>query len=130
MPGFTKEEYIQYRIGKAWSTFTDARTLADAQSWNSSVNRLYYACFYAVLALFSKHDISSHSHSGVKTMLSLKFIKPGLLEKDLGILYSDLFDFRQKGDYGDFFDFDENTVRPLFPLVEGFVKEIEELLKK
>lgn len=130
MPGFTKEEYIQYRIVKSWSTFNDARTLADAQSWNSSVNRLYYACFYAVLALFSKHDISSHSHSGVKTMLSLKFIKPGLLEKDLGILYSDLFDFRQKGDYGDFFDFDENTVRPLFPLVERFVKDIEELLKK
>ena len=130
MPGFTKEEYIQYRIGKSWSTFKDARTLADAQSWNSSVNRLYYTCFYAVLALFSKNDISSHSHSGVKTMLSLKFIKAGLLEKELGMLYSDLFDFRQKGDYGDFFDFDENTVLPLFPQVERFVKEIEELLKK
>ena len=130
MPEFTKEEYIQYRIGKAWSTFNDARTLADAQSWNSSVNRLYYTCFYAVLALFSKNDISSHSHSGVKTMLSLKFIKAGLLEKELGMLYSNLFDFRQKGDYGDFFDFDENTVLPLFPQVERFVKEIEELLKK
>jgi len=47
-------------------------------------------------------------------MLSLKFIKPGLLEKDLGILYSDLFDFRHKGDYGDFFDFDEDTRLPFF----------------
>jgi len=52
------------------------------------------------------------------------------LEKDLGILYSDLFDFRQKGDYGDFFDFDENTVRPLFPMVKRFIEEIEKLLKK
>jgi uncharacterized protein (UPF0332 family) len=40
----------------------------------------------------------SHTHSGAKTQLSLHFVKTGKLEKELGMLYGDLFDLRQKGD--------------------------------
>jgi uncharacterized protein (UPF0332 family) len=126
----TQEEYIAYRIERAWKTFNDAKALIETQSWNSSINRLYYACFYAVLALFAKHDINSHTHSGVKTQFAFHFIKTGKLDKNLGILYSDLFDFRQKGDYGDFFDFEEENVVTLIPQVEAFIKEIEILIKQ
>ena len=125
----SREDYIAYRIERAWRKFNDAKALADVQSWNSTVNRLYYASFYAVLALFSKYDINSHTHTGVKTQLSLQFIKTGMLDKTFGILYSDLFDFRQKGDYGDFFDFDEKTVITLIPQVEQFIVAVENLLK-
>jgi len=126
---YTQEEYIAYRIDRAWRTFNDAKALAKTQSWNSSINRLYYACFYAVLALFAKHEINSHTHSGVKTQLALHFIKTGKLDKTLGLLYSDLFDFRQKGDYGDFFDFEEENVIALIPQVEQFITKIESLTK-
>jgi uncharacterized protein (UPF0332 family) len=124
----SREDYITYRIARAWSTFNDAKALAEFHSWNSSVNRLYYASFYAVLALFSKHDLNSHTHTGVKTQLTMHFIRPGILDKELGLLYSDLFDYRQKGDYGDFFDFDEETVRLLIPQVEQFIRSIENLI--
>lgn len=62
----TQDEYIAYRLERAKKTFRDAIALAETQSWNSSINRLYYACFYVVLALFAKHEINSHTHSGVK----------------------------------------------------------------
>jgi uncharacterized protein (UPF0332 family) len=68
----TQDDYIKYRFERAWKTFEDAKSLANLKSWNSSMNRLYYSCFYAVLALFSKHNINSRTHSGVKTQLSLK----------------------------------------------------------
>ncbi len=126
----SREDYIAYRIGRAWSAFYDAKVLADAHSWNSSVNRLYYASFYAVLALFSKHDMITHTHAGVKTQLFLHFIKTEKLDKKLGMLYSDLFDYRQKGDYGDFFDFDEKTVLLLIPQIEQFIRSVEYLLEK
>lgn len=127
---YTKEEYIHYRIEKAKNTLKDAKLLAKNQSWNSSVNRLYYACFYAVLALFAKFNINSQTHSGVKSQFSLHFIKSGKLDKSLGLLYNDLFDFRQKGDYGDFFEFEEKNVLKLIPLVEIFLEKIENLLKE
>jgi len=126
----TQDDYIKYRFARAWRTFEDAKSLASLRSWNSSMNRLYYACFYAVLALFSKHKINCHTHSGAKTQLSLHFVKTGKLDKEFGMLYGDLFDLRQKGDYGDFFDFEEQQVAPLILKAEEFLKEIEILTKK
>ncbi len=123
----SEDEYIKYRFERAWKTFEDAKSLADLKSWNSSMNRLYYACFYAILALFIKHKINSHTHSGVKTQLSLHFVKTGKLDKEFGMLYGDLFDLRQKGDYGDFFDFEEKHIITLIPKVKEFLIRIETL---
>jgi uncharacterized protein (UPF0332 family) len=53
----SQEDYIRYRLEKALKTFEDAKSLARISSWDSSMNRLYYACFYSVLALFSKHNL-------------------------------------------------------------------------
>lgn len=46
------------------------------------------------------------------------------------MLYGDLFDLRQKGDYGDFFDFEEKHVISLIPKVEEFLIKIESLIGK
>jgi uncharacterized protein (UPF0332 family) len=124
----TQEDYIKYRLEKAWKTFEDAKYLASNKSWDSSMNRLYYACFYSVLALFSKYQIPSHKHSGAKTQFSLHFIKTGLLDKESGKLFGDLFDLRQKGDYGDFLDIEEKHVIPMIPKVEQFINKIQFLL--
>ena len=46
------------------------------------------------------------------------------------MLYGDLFDLRQKGDYGDFFDFEEKHITVLIPKVEEFLLKIEALAKE
>ena len=125
----SQEDYIRYRIERAWKTFEDAKSLAEIKSWNSSMNRLYYACFYSVLALFAKHNLNSRTHSGTKTQLSLHFVKTGLLDKESGMLYGDLFDLRQRGDYGDFFDFKEKDIIQLIPKVEEFLNKIAQLVE-
>lgn len=94
------------------------------------MNRLYYACFYAVLTLFAKHKINSHYHFGAKTQLPFHFVKTGKLDKEFGMLYGDLFDLREKGDYGDFFDFEVQHITTLIPKVEGFLKKIETLAQE
>jgi len=126
--GTSKGDYIKYRLERAWKTLEDAKSLAGLKSWNSSMNRLYYACFYAVLALFAKYDINSHTHSGVKTQLSNYFVRNGILDKDSGMLYGDLFDLRQKGDYGDFYDFNEQDILQFIPKVEEFLSRIQKLV--
>lgn len=112
---------------RAWKTLEDAKSLAELKSWNSSMNRLYYACFYAVLALFAAYDMNSHTHSCVKTQLSNYFVRNGILNKDSGMLYGDLFDLRQKGDFGDFYDFKEPDMLQFIPKVEEFLGRIEPL---
>jgi uncharacterized protein (UPF0332 family) len=126
----TEKDYINYRLKQSWKTLEDAKLLAKDKSWNSSMNRLYYACFYMVLAILSKYKIDSHTHSGTKTQLSQHFVKTGKLKKEFGMLYSDLFDLRQKGDYGEFVEFQEDQIISLIPSVEDFLSQIEFLIKE
>jgi len=124
-----KPDYIEYRLSKAVEAINDAKLLAENDSWNACINRLYYACYYAVSALLLKNGISTQTHTGLKTQFNLHFIKTGLIEKESGKLYADLMDWRQKGDYGDMFDFSKETVEPLIKPIEQFLKTITELVK-
>lgn len=85
---------------------------------------MYYSCFYAVIALLLKNKIETQTHDGARIQFSLHFIKTGIIDKKYGKLFSKLFDYRQKGDYGDLFDFDANITLPLFDEVFEFIEEL------
>ena len=121
-------DYINYRLQRAEESYSDAIILAEKERWNSVINRLYYACFYAVIALLLKNDIETQTHDGSRTQFGLKFIKTGLIDKKFGKTYSKLFDMRQKGDYGDLYDYDKETVLPLIDLTKAFLEEIKKHL--
>ena len=125
-----RNEYVAYRINKANETFEVAELLISNQKWNSAINRLYYAAYYAVTALLVSEKIITKTHSGVKTQFFLKFIKTRLIDKELGKVYSDLFDWRQKGDYGDFFDFSEEDVKSIYLPTRKLINVISGILNE
>jgi uncharacterized protein (UPF0332 family) len=127
-----RKEYAKYRIESAYKTFEAAKVLADREFWNSAVNRLYYSIFYSVNALLVIHNISIKSHSATKSQFSLHFIKTGKIDKKYGKLLAQLYDWRQKGDYENIFDYDSESVKPLFTpvleMIELIDKEIQNTL--
>jgi uncharacterized protein (UPF0332 family) len=127
----TKEQndYIKYRLERATETLNDARLLAENGRWNSSINRLYYACFYAVSALLYSQSIEAKTHKGVRIKFMGEFIKTGIFDKVYGKLFSDLFDWRQEGDYSDFVSFDKDLTMPLIGKSEEFINLIKAFLK-
>lgn len=120
-----KDDYIKYRFHRAEESFEEALILAKEERWNAVINRLYYACFYAVIALLLKNNIETQTHDGARTQFGLQFIKTGIIDKESGKLFSKLFDYRQKGDYGDLFDYDDEITKPLIEKVKAFIQEIE-----
>jgi len=129
MKGADRNSYIEYRLEKANETYEVALLLFDNSKWNSTINRLYYSCFYAVSALLVKEGIKAKSHSGIKSMFFLNYIKTEIISLEYGKLYSDLFDWRQKGDYGDFFDFEKEDVQPLMKPTKELINKIIEIIK-
>ena len=125
MSVINQNEYINYRLQRARETFEEAMILAREERWNAVINRLYYASFYAVIALLLKSNIETQSHDGARTQFGLNFIKNGIIDKQYGKLFTKLFDYRQKGDYGDMFDFDEEITRPLLEKVESFIEIVQ-----
>lgn len=116
-----KLDFIKYRIKRAQETYEDALILRERGKWNSVINRLYYAAFYAVSALLLDTDLNPTTHTRVKNNFSEHFIKLEKIDKTYGKMYSQLFTWRQKGDYADLFDFDEEKAQPYFELVEQFL---------
>ena len=103
-----KQEFIdlaRYRLEKAKNTLSYARQYINDATLDSTVNRIYYAIFYAVSALLITKGLYSSKHSGVRALFNKEIINKGHIEKQWGEFYSDMFDRRQKGDYKDFVKF-------------------------
>jgi len=124
-----RNEYVKNRIETAYKTLEAAKVLSENGFWNSAVNRLYYSIFYAVNAILVRNEIIAQSHSGVKSQFSLHFIKTGKLDKKYGKLLAELYDWRQKGDYESLYEFDSESVLPLFNEVLEMIQVIEKELK-
>ena len=125
----SKQDLIKYRIIRAKDTFEDAQLLIEKNRWNSAINRLYYSAYYAVMALLLKSDLKPTTHNGAKSNFSEYFIKTGLIPKKYGKIYSQLFTWRQKGDYDDLFDFDEEKVIPYIKPTQALIDIIDKLVE-
>ena len=122
----SKKDLIKYRLDRARDTFDDACILSENEKWNSTINRLYYSAYYSVTALLLNVGLNPTTHNGAKSNFSEHFIKNGIISKELGKMYSQLFTWRQKGDYDDLFDFDKDKVLPYFEPVKNLIDIIED----
>jgi uncharacterized protein (UPF0332 family) len=126
----SKNDLINYRLVRATETFKDAQILAENGRWNSCINRLYYSAYYAVMALLLNSDLKPTTHTGAKSNFSEHFILSNLIPKEFGKMYSQLFTWRQKGDYDDLYDFDSEKVIPYFEPVDQLISLIEKSIKE
>ena len=128
----TKEEraLIEYRMERARETVDEARIMFDAGRINTYVNRLYYACFYAVSALLLTRDFSTSKHGYLRSLMHREFVKTGLMPKDLGTHFDLLFDNRHKGDYEDFVRFEAEDVVGWLENTKRFIDHAESLILK
>ncbi|MCK4836435.1 MAG: HEPN domain-containing protein [Candidatus Aminicenantes bacterium] len=124
-----KKDLINHRREKAAETLQDAKILLGKNRLPSTVNRIYYALFYEITALLLTKDLSSSKHAGVRGLFNENFVKEGRVDIDIGKFFSKIFDFRQKGDYADFIQFDKNEVEEWLKKAEDCINELDQIIK-
>jgi hypothetical protein len=127
----TKEqrtEIVRYWWLKARDSLASARREFEAGSHSFAVNRLYYAAFYGVCAVFLERQQSFRKHSGVRAAFHRQFIKTGLLDIKWGRLYDQLFEDRQEGDYVVFISYEPEYVLFQLNQCSAFLNELRTLL--
>jgi uncharacterized protein (UPF0332 family) len=127
---YSREELINYRIERAKVALNEARLLAEGNYWNTVASRLYYCCFYMIMALFQKYEVKSTTHAGAKAQFNKYFIKTNRIALEHGELFTILFNKRQQGDYEDFRQFKKEEIVPLFAKTESFLMDVELLIRK
>ena len=105
-----------------------ARLLLKEHHLFACVNRLYYACLFAVSALLLKNGLRSSRHAGVQALFNKHYVRAGHVPKEMGTLLSTLFDARQESDYADMVEFDEAEVAQWLAEASGFVSTVERLV--
>jgi len=126
----SRKALVKYRLDRANETLKEAELLAKEGFFNAAANRLYYACFYAALALLVSKGIMTASHAGVKTMLGLHFVSKGLIALEQGKTFSRLFEIRHSGDYDDFVYCDQKMIDEYMPKTRDFIKTVKSLIEE
>jgi uncharacterized protein (UPF0332 family) len=90
---------VAYRLEQADESLEAASILLDQGLIRPSVNRAYYAMFYAVLALLAGRKKETSKHSGAISLFDREFVKTGIFPKDLSRWLHGAFDLRQRTDY-------------------------------
>ena len=124
------EDLIRYRREKSKETLEDAYILFRAGRLFSALNRIYYALFYEVMALLLTKDLSSARHTGVRALFNEHFVRTGKVSVESGRFFSRMYDFRQKGDYADFVQFEEAKIKEWLALAESFINEVDQVIGK
>ena len=125
-----RKEIVKFRLEKANETLAEIPVFIENKFYRTAANRLYYTCFYATTALLINDGYEAHTHSGVKTLFGLHYVKKNIIEKSFGEMYSHLFNLRHTGDYSDRIIIKEQDIIPLLEPVKKFISEIENLINE
>jgi uncharacterized protein (UPF0332 family) len=90
---------VSYRLEQAQESLDAAQVLLDKKLPRPSVNRSYYAMFYAVLALLASRKCETSKPTGAISLFDTKFVKTGVFGKELSRRLHDAFDLRQRSYY-------------------------------
>ena len=125
-----RKDIVAYRIERAFIALEQAKANLQMNYLEITVNRLYYAAYYAASALLIAYEIRVKSHEGCIHQFNLHFVKTGLVSLEMGRLFSTLFDMRLTGDYSDRFDLTEEDVVPNIQPTEDFIVKVTDLAKE
>lgn len=76
-------DIVLYRLNSAKSLLDEIKDHIERGYYNTAMNRMYYACFYAVSGLLLQSEIDGvKSHEGVRQKFSQHFILTGKFPKN------------------------------------------------
>jgi uncharacterized protein (UPF0332 family) len=119
------DQLIQIRLEQARESLKEAQTLFQAQLFRGTINRAYYAMFYAILALTVLRQETISKHSGIIAFFDRDFVKTGIFSKELSKSLHLAFQRRQENDYGDVFMASDEDARQALIDANIFVESVE-----
>jgi uncharacterized protein (UPF0332 family) len=123
------EALLQYRIEQAHEALREAEILLRESAYRGTINRAYYAMFYAVVALLAERQLGTSKHSGAIALFDREFVKAGTFPKELSRSLHVAFERRQTHDYGEIAPATKDVAQESLTSSRTFVAEIEKHLR-
>ena len=124
------EALIGYRIEQAHETLGEAQILLDEGTARGTLNRAYYAMFYALLALLATQSLGTSKHGSAISLFDREFVKTGLFPKELSRALHLAFERRLTHDYGEMVVMTQEMAEEAIEDARAFVAAIETYLRE
>lgn len=98
-------------------------------AFRGTINRAYYAMFYALLALLAHKQLGTSKHSGAIALFDREFVKPGLFPRELSRSLHQAFERRQTYDYGELVAATHDLAAETLTAAKAYVEAVETHLK-
>jgi len=124
------KEMIKAQLEKSEDKLKAAKSLLKDGFFDDAISRAYYSIFHAASAVLLSKGITVESHSALKTIFGLRFIKSGKIERKFGRILSRLKDEWENGDYDIFTDFNSQDAEEAIKQAEEFLERMKKFLSK
>lgn len=98
-----QKDLCDYRLSQAEDSLKAAKISYENALFKDSINRSYYACFYAIKAVLALEEVDFKRHKDAIGYFNKTYVATGNFPRELGRKIGMLKQLREKSDYDDFF---------------------------
>ena len=125
-----QEELSRYRIQEAKNSLKVAEHCLKEDLYKDSINRSYYAAFYAIKAVLALGTIDFKRHKDVVAYFNKEYVATNVFPRELGKRLGMLKQLREKSDYDDFYIASKEKATEQFQTAELVIDEAKKYLEK
>ena len=119
-----------YRIAEAEDSLKVAALCLKEGLYKDSINRSYYAAFYAVKAILALSTVDFKRHKDVMGYFNKEYVAKEIFPREIGRKLGTLQRVREKSDYDDFYIASREKAEEQFQTAELVIGEVKKYLDK
>lgn len=125
-----QKDLSKYRITEADDSLKVAAHCLKEGLYKDSINRSYYAAFYAVKAVLALDTVDFKKHKDVMGYFNKEYVAKEVFPREIGRKIGTLQRVREKSDYDDFYIASKDKASEQFETAELVIREVKRYLEK
>ena len=126
----SQKNLSNYRIAEAEDSLKVAAHCLKEGLYKDSINRSYYAAFYAVKAILALSTVDFKRHKDVMGYFNKEYVAKEIFPREIGRKLGTLQRVREKSDYDDFYIASREKAEEQFQTAELVIGEVKKYLDK
>lgn len=117
-----------YRLNNAEETLDTAKLCMEHKRYKDTINRCYYAAFYAVKAVLALEEVDFKRHKDAIAYFNKNYIATEVFDREIGKLLGRLKRKRETSDYDDFYIASAEEAKEEYEAAQQIVGSIQKFL--
>ncbi len=125
-----RKTLVKLEFEKASSIMSQIQLFHQNKFWDTIANRLYYAVYHAVVALFIHDGVEVGTHKTTINRFGNYYVQTGIFTAQDGKLFSRLKSIREASDYTTTYSISQDALEPRIVEAQDLIARIKHYLKE